>query len=58
MKMRVAITTTATVAISALLSLFGCAFYDAVGLRELSLEGVAVGTVACAVPMLCMHFKL
>ena len=45
-------------AISALLSLFGCVFYDAVGLRELSFVPVAVGTVACAVPMLCMHFKL
>ena len=56
--MRVAIPITAIVAISALLSLFGCAFYDAVGLRELSLEGVAVGAVACAVPMLCLHFKL
>ena len=56
--MRAAIPITAIVAISALLSLFGCAVYDAVGLRELSLEGVAVGAVACAVPMLCMHFKL
>ena len=52
--MRTILITTATVAISALLSLLFCAF----GMLEPSFVPVAVCTMAGAVPLLCYQFKL